>query len=109
MDSVEEVIRAIVQDELQNLAPRTGPAVQIVAESPNRLYSVAAVAKLFEVSTDWVYDRINSGALAVVELGDGKAKQRISVTELQRFIDSRTYPSSARGSLSAASRSSRAS
>jgi excisionase family DNA binding protein len=62
--------------------------------SAQRLYSVATVAELLEVSKDWVYDRITSGAIAVVELGDSKSKQRIAATELQRFIDSRTYGAS---------------
>ena len=36
-----------------------------------RHYSVAAVADLLQVSKPWVYDRIKSGELQVVELGEG--------------------------------------
>ena len=57
-----------------------------------RLFTVAGAAEVLGVSTDYVYARINQGELKVVELGTGtKAKQRISATELQRFIDSRTF------------------
>ncbi|MCU1598547.1 MAG: binding domain, excisionase family [Glaciihabitans sp.] len=58
-----------------------------------RLYSVATVAERLDVSKDWVYDRINAGALAVVELGDTKTKQRIRADVLQAFIDGRSYGS----------------
>ncbi len=56
-----------------------------------RHYSVAAVAELLDVSKPWVYERIKDGRLPVVELGDTKAKQRISASALQCYIDSRTY------------------
>lgn len=56
-----------------------------------RHYSVAAVADLLQVSKPWVYDRIKSGELAVVELGDSKAKQRIAASTLQRYLDARTH------------------
>jgi excisionase family DNA binding protein len=62
-----------------------------------RLYSVASVAELLEVSKDYVYDRIKSGVLAVVELGDERAKQRIRADVLQAFIDSRSYGHQNRG------------
>lgn len=56
-----------------------------------RLYSVATVAERLEVSKVWVYERINSGQLAVVELGSTRAKQRIRADVLQSFIDSRSF------------------
>lgn len=56
-----------------------------------RLYSVASVADRLEVSTDYVYDRISAGDLAVTELGHGRAKQRIRADVLQAFIDGRTF------------------
>lgn len=56
-----------------------------------RCYSVASVAKHLEVSTDYVYERIKSNDLPVVELGHGRAKQRIRADDLQAFIDSRTF------------------
>lgn len=57
-----------------------------------RHYSVAKVAELLEVSKPWVYARIADGRIAsVVELGDSKAKQRISASALQAFLNKRTY------------------
>jgi len=56
-----------------------------------RLYSVSAVAGILGVSTDYVYDRIHAGDLAVVELGHGRAKQRIRADVLQAFIDARSF------------------
>lgn len=64
-----------------------------------RLYSVATVAERLEVSKDWVYDRISSGVLAVVELGNTKAKQRIRADVLQAFIDSHSFDPKALASL----------
>jgi hypothetical protein len=57
-----------------------------------RHYSVAKVAEILEVSTDYVYDRIADKSIAkVVELGSGQTKQRISASVLQKFIDRRTH------------------
>jgi excisionase family DNA binding protein len=56
-----------------------------------RLYSVATVALRLEVGKDWVYERINNGQLAVVELGTTRAKQRIRADVLQAFIDSHSF------------------
>lgn len=56
-----------------------------------RLYSVASAAELLEVSTDYVYDRINDGLLRVAELGSTKSKTRIRADDLQAFIDARTF------------------
>ncbi len=56
-----------------------------------RLYSVATVAERMEMSRDWVYDQIKKGALAVVELGSSRPKQRIRADVLQAFIDSRSF------------------
>ncbi|WP_116283078.1 hypothetical protein [Subtercola boreus] len=60
--------------------------------SPIRLYSVASAAEQLETSTDYVYDRIKAGELAVVELGHSRTKQRISAPELLKFIEARSYP-----------------
>lgn len=56
-----------------------------------RLYSVATVAERLEVSKVWVYERIKSGELAVVELGSTRPKQRVRADVLQAFIDSRSF------------------
>ena len=56
-----------------------------------RLYPVAKAAEVLGVSPDYVYDRINEGIIRVVELGSGRAKQRVRADDLQAFIDSRTY------------------
>ena len=56
-----------------------------------RLYSVTTVAERLEVSRVWVYERIKSGELSVVELGSTRAKQRIRADVLQSFIDSRSF------------------
>jgi excisionase family DNA binding protein len=66
--------------------PQTGAAVV----DSVRLYTVATVALRLEVGVDWVYERIASGVLPVVELGDTRRNQRIRADDLQRFIDSRT-------------------
>lgn len=55
------------------------------------LYKVASAAKLLDVSRDWVYTRIKSGELAVVELGYGRKNQRIRASEIQRLIDERSF------------------
>ncbi|WP_120338092.1 helix-turn-helix domain-containing protein [Cryobacterium soli] len=56
-----------------------------------RLYTVATVAQRLEVGVDWVYERIASGVLPVVELGDTRRNQRIRADHLQEFINSRTF------------------
>lgn len=64
----------------------------IAVESVEAHYSVATVAQLLEVSDQWVYDRINDGTFStVVELGYGRAKQRIAASVIQRFLDERTH------------------
>ena len=55
-----------------------------------RLYTVATAAQRLEVGVDWIYERIASRVLPVVELGDSRRNQRIRADDLQRFIDSRT-------------------
>ncbi|PWC05396.1 hypothetical protein DCE94_03740 [Agromyces badenianii] len=56
-----------------------------------RLYSVAAAAKVLDVSDDYVYARIKDGSLRAVELGDSRAKLRVRADDLQAFIDVRTF------------------
>ncbi|WP_281640513.1 excisionase family DNA-binding protein [Aurantimicrobium minutum] len=56
-----------------------------------RLYSLSEAAKLLGVSHDYLLRKVHEGAFRVVELGTSKRQKfRISVTELQRFIDDRT-------------------
>jgi hypothetical protein len=96
--SMEDIVRRVVREELAAASGAAAVRVerQVIEVNPQRLYSVAAVAELFEVSVDWVYARIKSGEMAVVELGDTRAKQRISTPEVQRYIDSRTFGDVAR-------------
>ena len=96
MDSIEEIIRRIVREEIEaafkTAVARVGH--HAVEENPQRLYSVASAADLLGVSVDYVYDRIRTGEVAVVELGGARHKQRVSSEELRRFIDLRTTGSS---------------
>lgn len=55
------------------------------------LLKVADAAERLSVSRDWVYRRIESGELPVVELGSTKKNQRIRESDLVAFIDARTY------------------
>lgn len=57
-----------------------------------RLLKIADAAEILGVSRFWVYRRIESGEIPVVELGDTRKNQRIRESDLQAFIDSRTYP-----------------
>lgn len=94
MESMEDIIRRIVREELDRAFDTSAVRVerQVIATNPLAHYSVAKVAELLDVSTDYVYDRIADKSLEkVVELGGGQAKQRISAVELQRYIDQRTY------------------
>lgn len=56
-----------------------------------RLFKVAEAAALLNVGDDWVYERINRGEIAVVELGDTRKNQRIPESVLAEFIAARTY------------------
>lgn len=56
-----------------------------------QLLTVAQVARRLSVGIDWVYDRINRGAIPVVELGDTRKNQRIRESDLAAFIDQHTY------------------
>lgn len=56
-----------------------------------RLLKVPEVAEILGAGRDWVYRRINTGVLPVVELGDGRHNQRVSEADLSAFIESRTY------------------
>lgn len=60
-----------------------GPAAQLL--------KVAEVAKRLGVSSDWVYTRIERGAIPVVELGDTRKNQRVRESDLAAFIDRNTY------------------
>jgi excisionase family DNA binding protein len=56
-----------------------------------RLYRPRDVADLVGCSLSWVYERMNDGSLPRVELGSGRAKQRIRADDLQAFIEARTF------------------
>jgi excisionase family DNA binding protein len=96
MDSMEDIIRRIVREEIDAAFKTAAAGVghHVVGENPQRLYSVASVADLLGVSADYVYDRIRAGEIAVVELGSARHKQRVSSEALRRFIDLRTTGSS---------------
>ena len=67
-------------------------AEQIAVQVVERHYSVQQVQELLSVSHQWVYDRINDGTFkTVVELGDGRGKQRIPASVLQAYLDGRTF------------------
>lgn len=57
----------------------------------SRLLKVVEVAELLGVGDDWVYERINRGELPVVELGDTRKNQRIRETDLEAFVEARTF------------------
>lgn len=56
-----------------------------------RLLKVTEVAERLSVGRDWVYRRIRSGELPVVELGGDRHNQRISEADLAAFIQARTH------------------
>lgn len=56
-----------------------------------RLLKVAEAAEKLGVGRDWVYRRIESGEIPVVELGDTRKNQRIAETDLAAFIERHTY------------------
>lgn len=55
------------------------------------LLKVTDAAKRLAVGRDWIYRRIESGELPVVELGDTRKNQRIRESDLDSFIAARTY------------------
>lgn len=55
------------------------------------LLKIADVAERLSVGDDWVYERINRGEIPVVELGDTRKNQRIRESDLDSFINDRTY------------------
>ncbi len=76
---MEDIVRTIVREELAAAFDTSAVRVerQVIEINPQRLYSVAAAAELLDVSKPFIYERIKSG--------------EISVPELQRYIDARTY------------------
>jgi excisionase family DNA binding protein len=89
----ESLVRQVVREEVRAALDAETVQVrhEVVVVDPRRLYSVSEVARLWEVSRAYVYERINAGEISVVELGDGRPKQRVTVGEVQRFIDSRSF------------------
>lgn len=74
-------------------APKGSMPTHLIISGVEPHYSVAKVAELLDVSTDWVYRRIRKGAFPIIELGDNeRSNQRIAASELQRFLDARTLP-----------------
>lgn len=61
----------------------------------SRLLKVAEVAETLGVSRAWVYRRIETGELPVVELGNTRKNQRIDETDLAEFISTRKRSASA--------------
>ncbi|WP_187270726.1 helix-turn-helix domain-containing protein [Lacisediminihabitans profunda] len=90
---MEDIVRRIVREEIEAAFDTSAVRVerQVIAINPQAHYSVAKAAELLDVSRAWVYTRIQSGEIRVVELGGGQAKQRISTVELQRYLDRRAY------------------
>jgi excisionase family DNA binding protein len=83
------------QSNLRRPEPLSGFLVKALEYAKERgivrLYSVNEAAELLGVSNAFVLRKIHEGAFLVVDLGTSKRQKfRISVTELQRFIDSRT-------------------
>jgi excisionase family DNA binding protein len=93
MDSIDAQIRKTIREEVERaIAALPKPAAPLPWDDhPDRHYSIATVAELLEVSTSWVYSRIASGELRVVELGDSKAKQRIAASTLRAYLAGRSY------------------
>ncbi|WP_178945933.1 helix-turn-helix domain-containing protein [Kocuria sp. TGY1127_2] len=58
-----------------------------------RLYTVADAAKQIDVSIAYIYKRIKDGSLPYVDLGKGtgRAKTRIRASDLDAFIEERTF------------------
>jgi hypothetical protein len=55
-----------------------------------RLYPVAALAKLWGVSTEYVYEEIRTKRLPAVQLGNGdRDKKRVSATDAAAWIKNR--------------------
>lgn len=55
------------------------------------LLKVAEAAKRLSVGRDWVYRRIESGEIPVVELGDTRKNQRIRESDLDKYVAAHTY------------------
>jgi len=88
---MEDIVRRIVREELAGLAPAPAspkPQAPLPADpfAIEPLYSVAKVAQLLDVSTDYVYRAIKAGDIPVVELGSTRAKQRVRAEDLARFV-----------------------
>ncbi|MBW1639284.1 helix-turn-helix domain-containing protein [Microbacterium resistens] len=55
------------------------------------LLKVGDAAERLSVSRYWIYRRIESGEIPVVELGDTRKNQRIRESDLDSLIAARTY------------------
>ncbi|WP_404475154.1 helix-turn-helix domain-containing protein [Microbacterium aerolatum] len=66
--------------------PTTGPT-----SAGNALLKISEAAERMGVSRHWIYRRIESGEIPVVELGDSRKNQRIRESDLDSFIAARTY------------------
>jgi excisionase family DNA binding protein len=78
------VMRSVIDDAAPNAAPRrdiaTFPPTQ-------QLLNTTDAGKYLSISRTKVYELINSGALESVAIGRSR---RVSVAQLQRFLESRT-------------------
>lgn len=54
------------------------------------LLSITEVARRLDCSRDTVERIVDRGELAVVDIGNGRAKSRIRCSELEQWIDART-------------------
>lgn len=58
-----------------------------VTDEQIRLYPVAHLAALWNVSREYIYEEIRQGRLAVVEMGNGdRAKTRVSSIDAANWI-----------------------
>lgn len=76
---------------MPNLPPLPISVMPVQQEIPARLvYNVKDAAVLLGVGKDYLYERIKTGEIPIVQLGtENKSMRRIAATDLQAFIDSR--------------------
>lgn len=55
-----------------------------------RMYSVKALAEEWECSDQHIYNLISRGELESVDIGHGKAKTRIPIAAVERYIAKHT-------------------
>ena len=60
-------------------------------QNRNQLYTIKEVCELLKLSRRTIYKMINRGDLNAINTGILKKSYRITQTEIQRWIDSKTY------------------